>query len=78
MKDRIFKIILFIAACMIPIICGGVIYALITDAYAAFDRFGFFNFLISSDWDYTEGHEKYGALPFIVGTLMTTLCALIF
>lgn len=78
MKDRIFKIILFIAACMIPIICGGVIYALITDAYAAFDRFGFFNFLISSDWDYTEGHERYGALPFIVGTLMTTLCALIF
>ena len=61
-----------------PIVCGGVVYALVTDAYEAFEHFGFFKFLTSSEWSYTEGAEQYGALPFITGTLMTTLLALIF
>ena len=61
-----------------PIVCGGVIYALVTDAYEAFEHFGFFKFLTSKEWSYTEGAEQYGALPFITGTLMTTLLALIF
>ena len=61
-----------------PIVCGGVVYALVTDAYEAFEHFGFFKFLASSEWSYAEGSEQYGALPFITGTLMTTLLALIF
>ena len=56
----------------------GVVYALITDAYDAFEHFGFFRFLTSSEWSYTEGAEQYGALPFITGTLLTTLLALLF
>ena len=60
-----------------PIVCGGVVYALVTDAYEAFEHFGFFKFLTSSEWNYTEGAEQYGALPFITGTLLTTLLALI-
>lgn len=78
MNDRIYKITLYIAALIIPTVCGGVVYALVTDAYDAFEYFGFFRFLASSDWSYTEGAEQYGALPFITGTLMTTLLALIF
>lgn len=78
MSDKLYKAILFIAALIIPIVCGGVIYALITDAYEAFEHFGFFKFLASSEWDYTEGAEQYGALPFITGTLMTTMLALLF
>ena len=78
MNDKLYKILLFAAALIMPIVCGGVVYALVTDAYEAFDHFGFFKFLTSSDWSYTEGAEQYGALPFITGTLMTTLLALIF
>lgn len=78
MNDKLYRIVLFVAALIMPIVCGGVIYALVTDAYDAFEHFGFLNFLTSSDWDYTEGAEQYGALPFITGTLMTTLLALIF
>ena len=77
MNDKLFRIVLWVAALVIPIVCGGVVYALITDAYEAFEHFGFLNFLTSSDWSYTEGAERYGALPFITGTLMTTLLALI-
>ena len=78
MNDKIYRVILFITALIVPIVCGGVIYALVTDAYDAFEYFGFFKFLSSSEWNYSEGAEQYGALPFITGTLMTTLLALIF
>lgn len=78
MSDKIFKTILFLIALMIPLICGGIVYALVTDAYQAFEYFGFFKFLTSSEWSYTEGNEQYGAMPFITGTLMTTLLALLF
>ena len=78
MNDKLYRVILFVAALVMPIVCGGVVYALVTDAYEAFEHFGFFKFLTSSDWSYTEGAEQYGALPFITGTLMTTLLALIF
>lgn len=78
MNDKLYKAILSAAACIVPVVCGGVVYALVTDAYEAFEHFGFFNFLTSSEWSYTEGNEKYGALPFISGTLMTTLLALLF
>ena len=78
MNDKLYRIILFFAALVMPTVCGGVVYALVTDAHDAFEHFGFLQFLTSSDWSYTEGNEQYGALPFITGTLMTTLLALIF
>ena len=78
MNDKIYKVLLFAATLIMPIVCGGIIYALTTDAYEAFEHFGFFNFLTSSEWSYTDGAEKYGALPFITGTILTTLLALVF
>ena len=78
MSDKLYKVLLSVAALIMTVVCGGVVYALVTDAYDAFNHFGFFKFLTSSEWNYTPGAEKYGALPFITGTLMTTLLALIF
>lgn len=78
MSDKIYKVLLLLAALTVPVICGGIVYALVTDAYDAFQHFGFLNFLTSSEWSYTEGAERYGALPFITGTLLTTLLALVF
>lgn len=78
MNDKLYRGFLFIAALVVPVVCGGVVYALVTDAYEALEYFGFFRFLTSSEWSYTDGAEQYGALPFITGTLMTTLLALAF
>ena len=77
MNDKIFRIILFAAACIMPIVCGGVILSLTTDASDALRHFGFIDFLFSDEWNYTPGNEQYGALPFITGTLLTTFLALI-
>ncbi len=78
MNDKVFKTILFVAAFVIPMVCGGVIYSLVSDASPALTHFGFFRFLFSSEWSYTPGNEQYGALPFVTGTLLTTLLALFF
>lgn len=78
MNDKLYKVLLYVSALVMPIVCGGVVYALVTDAYDAFEHSGFFRFLTSSEWNYTEGAEQYGALPFITGTLLTTVLALLF
>lgn len=78
MQDKLFRVILILSAILIPIIGGGIIYSLAADASSAFEEFGFWNFIFSDEWSYTPGNEKYGALPFITGTLLTTLLALIF
>lgn len=78
MNDKIYNLLLLLAALVVPLVCEGIVYALVTDATEAFNHFGFLNFLTSSEWRYTEGAETYGALPFVVGTLLTTLLALLF
>ena len=78
MNDKIYNSLLLLAALVVPLVCGGIVYALVTDATEAFNHFGFLNFLTSSKWSYTESSETYGALPFVVGTLLTTLLALLF
>ncbi len=52
-------------------------FSMLKDAIPAFKTFGFFRFIFSSQWNPTEGREQYGALPFITGTIITSLLALI-
>lgn len=76
MKDKIFKAILFIASCLIILLTAGIIYALIGQSVGAFSEFGFINFITSTEWD--SRNDIYGALPFITGTMMTAVLALLF
>ncbi len=78
MKDRIFKYLLFLSAILILMLTSGIVYALVGQSLDAFGRMGFWNFITSSEWDPREGQEKYGALSFIIGTLSTSLLALLF
>ena len=77
MQDKIFRALLIISAIIIPVIGVGIVFSLVNDASGAFKEFGFWNFIFSDDWVTTAGKEKYGALPFITGTLLTTQLALL-
>ena len=77
MQDKIFKALLIISAIIIPVIGVGIVFSLVNDASGAFEHLGFWNFIFSDEWVTTAGKEKYGALPFITGTLLTTLLALL-
>lgn len=75
MRDKVFKGLLLAAALPIILLTAGIIYALTTRSIEAFGHFGFFGFIGSSTWD--PGKEQYGALAFIVGTLLTSVLALV-
>lgn len=75
-SDRITKIILFSSSLLIIIIAAGIIFSLARGSVPAFREFGL-KFIFTDKWDPTSGREVYGALPFIAGTLITSLLALI-
>jgi phosphate transport system permease protein len=76
-SEIITKLILKSASVIIILIFCGMAFSMIIDAIPAFKAFGIFRFIFSTQWDPTEGREQYGALPFIVGTLITSLLALV-
>lgn len=76
MKDKIFKGILFCAACLIILLTAGIVYGLISQSTAALSEFGVFSFITSDQWD--SRNDQYGALAFISGTMQTAILALIF
>jgi phosphate transport system permease protein len=75
-SDRLTKAFLFSASLLIVLIAAGIVLSLAGGAVPAFREFGF-RFLFINAWDPTEGRELYGALPFIAGTLITSVIALI-
>ncbi len=76
MKDKIFKFCLLLASVLILLLTAGIIYTLITQSLAIFSDSGLGKFIISDKWD--SRTDQYGALPFITGTLMTSVLALLF
>lgn len=75
-SDKITKALLLAVSVLILILAAGMVYSLVGGAMPAFREFGL-KFIISGEWDPSEGRENYGALPFIVGTMMTAITALL-
>ncbi len=72
--DNFFKWFCFFCASLIGLLMLGFFIQLSLNSKQVWDIFGW-RFLISTEWDPVA--EKFGALPSIVGTLSTTLIALI-
>ncbi len=75
-SERITKNILFVTSLVILLISIGMVITLVSGSIPIFKEFGF-QFIYSTNWDPTAGRESYGALPVIVGTLITSFLALI-
>ena len=75
-SDKITNSILFGASLIILLVSAGMVFSLVGGAMPAFNKFGL-GFIVSQEWNPTEGREVYGALPFVVGTISTSLLALI-
>lgn len=72
--DRAFKLILTVAAMIIPIMLAFLVYELWVGSKEAIARFGF-GFVTTSTWDPVA--EEFGAFPLIFGTLLSSLIALL-
>jgi len=75
-SDKVTKTILFSASLLVLIISTGIVFSLVKGSIPAFKEFGL-KFIVTNEWNPTSGHEVYGALPFIAGTLITSILALL-
>jgi phosphate transport system permease protein len=71
--DRLFAGFTFTMAATVLVLIGVVGWQLWNGSRGAMQAFGW-HFLVSTDWD--PGRDVYGALPFIYGTLVSSLLAL--
>jgi phosphate ABC transporter permease protein PstC len=74
LPDRALKWGLTALAALILILIAFFFIRLYSESHAAFQKFGFFGFVFSNDWDVQGKH--FGALPLVVGTLITAGIAL--
>ena len=74
-RDRVFFIILSASALVTPVLLVAFVLVLADGAWLSIKTFGF-SFLTSSVWEPNPDREQYGALPFIVGTLVSSILAL--
>jgi phosphate transport system permease protein len=72
--DARFHFLTWAAAAAVLIIFSGVIASLVIGSIPAFRAFGF-SFLTSSAWDPTS--DKFGGLPSIYGTIVTSVLAMV-
>ena len=71
--DNVFRLVLFLIAALMVLIVLAMIIALSIEAMPSLRQFGF-SFLTSREWD--PANRQFGALPFIYGTLASSLLAL--
>jgi len=76
MKDRALKIGLLVSGTIVLLIMGGIVFTLMSGALPTIKEYGL-SFIFSSEWNPNPDREQYGALPFIMGTLMTSFLALL-
>ncbi len=72
--DRLFKWLTLLMALAVFVLISLIGYELAVHSHPSIHKFGW-HFLVSSDWDPTN--DIYGALPFILGTLVSSFIALL-
>jgi phosphate ABC transporter permease protein PstC len=75
LPDRVLRWGLTALAAAILALIAYFFVKLIDESSPAFDRFGVFGFTFTNDWDVSR--SIYGALPLLVGTLVTSAVALV-
>jgi phosphate transport system permease protein len=72
--ENIFRAVLLVAAVIVLVTLGAILIILYDSGHVAFEKFGF-QFIWLNQWDPVR--ELYGAAPAIVGTLSTSLLAIV-
>jgi phosphate ABC transporter permease protein PstC len=74
LPDRVLKWGLTALAALILVLIAFFFIRLYIESHDAFAKFGVFGFVFSNDWDVQGAH--FGALPLVVGTLITSTIAI--
>lgn len=69
-SDKIFKVGATIAGVYVLVMVALLVFQLISESYPVWEEEGL-GFITGTDWNAVEGRESFGALPYILGTLVT-------
>jgi len=75
LADPAFKVFLTVLAALVLVLIAFFFVFLANKAQPAFSQFGVFGFVFDNDWNVSQG--VYGALPLVVGTLISSAIALV-
>jgi phosphate ABC transporter phosphate-binding protein/phosphate ABC transporter permease protein PstC len=70
--DKIFRLIVIGAASYTILLLGLVAISIFSGSAEVFYSEGVIGFITGTDWNAVEGRESYGALPYVVGTLISS------
>ena len=73
--DKIFKIGATLAGVFVLVIITLMIFQLASESYPIWEEEGL-GFITGTDWNAVDGRESFGALPYILGTLVTAALAM--
>ena len=75
LSDKIFKIGATCAGAFVLVIIALMVFQLFAESYPVWEKDGL-SFIGKTDWNPVEGRESFGALPYIIGTLVTAAIAM--
>lgn len=76
-KEFIVECILFLAAASSVLVTLGIVGILVTESIPFFEHVSFFDFITGTEWTPLFSDAKFGILPLISGTFLTTVIALL-
>ena len=75
-SDKIFKLGATIAGTFVLAVIVLMVFQLAFESYPIWEKEGL-GFVTGSDWNAVEGRESYGAMPYVLGTLVTAALAMV-
>ncbi len=77
-KEKIIKYFLFSFAAVSVLTTLGIIWILVSEAYVFFKEVSLWEFLTGTEWTPLFANKRFGILPLVAGTMLTTLIAIAF
>jgi phosphate transport system permease protein len=75
-REKIIELVFFLCALSSVAVTFAIIYSLVSESLPFFQEVSFVDFLTDTEWTPLFENPRYGILPLLVGTLMTTVIAL--
>ncbi len=76
-QERIIEFILFLAACISVATTVGIVLILLRESYVFFQQVPLWDFLTDTQWTPLFSEARYGILPLLSGTLVSSAVALL-
>ncbi|NUM88592.1 MAG: phosphate ABC transporter permease subunit PstC, partial [Bdellovibrionales bacterium] len=77
LRERAIEATLFLAASSAVLATGAIVFILVWESAPFFRQVGFREFLTATEWSPLFSNPRYGILPLLSGTLVTTAVALL-